>query len=203
MITHVMVALVREEGTVTQEIDGLDYGPLSYLAGSWSGDKGLDVAPEPDGEESSAYYENVLFEPSGIVANAEAQNMAVLRYHTVVSRQSNGEVYHNETGYWLWDAEQQLILQTLTIPRGVCLVAGGSHELQPDGVLIRVHAAQSDANWPIIEPPFMRDNASTLSFNRSITVSGATLRYEQTTVVDIYGKRFDHTDENTLTRNPK
>ena len=185
---------------MSHEIDGVDYGPLHFLAGSWSGEKGMDVAPEPDGEENSPYYESLLFEPCGTVENAESQTMAVLRYHQVVRRLSNDEVFHNETGYWMWDAEQGLVTQTLTIPRGVCLVAGGSHELLEDGVVIRVHAAQSDVNWPIIEAPFMRDNASTISFNRSITVSGSTLAYEETTVVDIYGKRFDHTDENTLSR---
>lgn len=187
---------------MSHEIDGVDYGPLFHLAGTWSGDKGMDVAPEPGGEERNPYYETILFEPCGTVTNAESQTLSILRYHEVVRRISNGEVFHNETGYWLWDAEQNLVLQTLTIPRGVCLVAGGSARETDDGVAIEVHAAKSDANWPIIEPPFMRDNASTIAFNRTITVSGDRLHYEETTVVDIYGKRFDHTDENDLVRQP-
>jgi hypothetical protein len=28
-------------------IDGVDYGPLFGLAGTWRGDKGMDVAPDP------------------------------------------------------------------------------------------------------------------------------------------------------------
>jgi len=187
---------------VSHEIDGLDYGPLYHLAGSWSGDKGVDVAPEPDGEERSPYYESIVFEPIGDVTNADSQVLVALRYHQVVSRKSNDEVFHNETGYWMWDAEQQLVMQTLTIARGVCLVAGGSVAVSGEEVVIRVHAARSDANWPIIESPFMRDNASTISFDRTLNVAGDTLRYEELTVVDIYGKRFDHTDENTLTRLP-
>ena len=185
---------------MNSEIDGVNYGPLAHLAGSWAGDKGMDVAPEPDGDEHSPYYETLLFEPSGTVTNAESQTLAVLRYHQVVMRKSNDEVFHNESGYWMWDEQQGLVMQTLTIPRGVCLVAGGSFDDAGDGVKILVHASQSDANWPIIEAPFMRDNASTLSFNRILTVEGDRLNYEETTVVDIYGKRFDHTDENSLTR---
>ena len=46
----------------------------------------------------------------------------------------------------------------------------------------------------------MRDNASTIAFNRVLSVSDDRLHYTQTTVVDIYGRRFDHTDENTLSR---
>jgi len=185
---------------VDQGTDGVDYGPLALLAGRWEGGKGVDIAPEPDGEESSPYYETFLFEPIGAVTNAEAQTLTALRYHQVVSRKSNDQVFHNETGYWMWDAEQRLVMQTLTIPRGVCLVAGGSHEIHEGGVAIQVHAARSDVNWPIIEPPFMRDNASTISFNRTLTVADDILRYEELTVVDIYGRRFDHTDQNTLSR---
>ncbi len=182
------------------EIDGVDYGPLGLLAGSWEGNKGMDVAPEPDGSESSPYHETLIFEPCGTVVNAEAQTLAVLRYHQVVRRIANDEVFHNETGYWMWDADQGLVSQTLTIPRGVCLVAGGSAEEAEDGMVIRVHAAKGDANWTIVEAPFMRDNAATVSFDRTLRVSGDTLAYDELTIVDIYGRRFDHTDANVLTR---
>jgi len=29
----------------------IDYGPLAGLIGTWTGSKGLDIAPEPDGTE--------------------------------------------------------------------------------------------------------------------------------------------------------
>ena len=38
-------------------IDGVDYGPLAALVGTWKGAKGVDRAPEPDGEERNPYYE--------------------------------------------------------------------------------------------------------------------------------------------------
>lgn len=182
------------------EIDGVDYGPLALLIGNWGGEKGLDVAPEPDGSETTPYYDRLLFEPCGTVTNAEKQTLSVLRYHQVVRRLSNDEIFHNETGYWMWDAAQNLVCRTLTIPRGVCLVAGGSAQEAAAGTVIRVHAAQGDANWPIIEAPFMRDNASTISFDHTITVTADGLEYEELTIVDIYGRRFDHTDANTLIR---
>ena len=34
----------------------IDYGPLAALIGTWEGDKGVDVAPEPDGTEEKLYY---------------------------------------------------------------------------------------------------------------------------------------------------
>ena len=29
----------------------IDYGPLAALIGTWRGDRGMDVAPDPDGGE--------------------------------------------------------------------------------------------------------------------------------------------------------
>lgn len=182
-------------------IEGVNYGPLACLVGSWKGDKGVDVAPEPDGEEKNLYYETILFEAIGDVSNAEEQVLSVLRYHQVVSRKSNDEVFHNETGYWMWDPQTDIIMQSFTIPRGVCVLAGGkaSVSASKETVLV-VKALKDDADWAIIESPFMRDNASTREFSHSITIDGDKLVYEETTIVDIYGKVFDHTDRNRMQR---
>jgi len=183
-------------------IEGISYGPLTSLAGIWKGDKGMDTAPEPGGQEKNPFYESISFEPIGGVNNAERQYLTALRYHQVVSRKSNDEVFHNETGYWMWDAEQGVIMQALTIPRGVCLIAGGTFDMSAHGsqIVLEVRAGIDDADWGIVQSPFMRDSARTLEFQHKITVTGDTLVYDETTVLDIYGNRFDHTDENTLTR---
>jgi len=179
-------------------IDGVDYGPLAALAGRWKGDTGMDVAPEPDGEEHNPYYESIVFEPGGDVTNAEEQTLAVMRYHQVVSRKSNDEVFHNETGYWMWDAVAGVVMQSLTIPRGVCLLAGGS--AGAGAGTLRVHSAIDDRDWCIVQSPFMRDKAQTVEFTHEITVAEDTLTYSETTMVDIYGRRFEHTDTNSLGR---
>jgi hypothetical protein len=46
----------------------------------------------------------------------------------------------------------------------------------------------------------MRDNARTVEFRHKIQLDGDKLSYAETTVLEIYGKKFDHTDENELTR---
>ena len=182
-------------------IEGLNYGPLACLVGSWKGDKGVDVAPEPDGEEKNLYYETILFEAIGDVSNAEEQVLSVLRYHQVVSRKSNDEVFHNETGYWMWDPQTGIIMQSFSIPRGVCVLAGGKASVSASKeTMLAVKALKDDADWAVIESPFMRDNASTREFSHSITVDGDKLVYEETTIVDIYGKVFEHTDRNRLQR---
>ncbi len=55
----------------------VDYGPLAGLIGVWKGDKGLDVAPEPDGSENNPYHETITFTAIGDVTNAESS-----RQHT-------------------------------------------------------------------------------------------------------------------------
>ena len=106
-------------------IEGIDYGPLAALVGVWKGDKGLDLSPEPDGIERNPYYEVITFELAGDVTNAEEQTLSVVRYHQVVSRKSNDEVFHDQVGYWLWDPADNTIVENFTIPRGVAVVAGG------------------------------------------------------------------------------
>ena len=46
----------------------------------------------------------------------------------------------------------------------------------------------------------MRDNAKTLSFEHRLKVNEDTLTYEELTLLDIYGRQFEHTDSNSLSR---
>lgn len=50
------------------ETPEIDQGPLTGRIGTWEGDKGLDVAPEPAGQ----------------VTNADSEVLSVVRYHQVV-----------------------------------------------------------------------------------------------------------------------
>lgn len=173
------------------------YGPLELLIGTWEGADGMDVAPEPDGTEHSPYFESIVFEPIGDVTNAEEQVLWALRYHQVVRRISNNEVFHNETGYLTWDQASGAITQSFTIPRGVAVIATGSARTDDQGwTHIELHA---DAN-AIAQAPFMAEKAVTKSFAHQISVCGDTLKYAETTDLQIYGREFSHTDANTLTR---
>ncbi len=185
-------------------IDGVNYGPLAFLIGVWQGDEGVDQTPEPDAEERNPYYETITFEAGGDVTNAEQQTLAVVRYHQVVSRKSNDEVFHDQVGYWLWDSADDTLVETFTIPRAVAVVAGGSlgQPDSPDQTLVFEVAAQSgSAEFGIVQAPFMYAKAKTTAFSHTVTVSGDQMRYSQTTVLDIYEKKsYDHTDLNTLKR---
>lgn len=178
----------------------IDYGPLAGLIGSWKGDKGLDVSPEPDGAEENPYYETLDCVAAGDVTNYEEQKLAIVRYHQVVWRKSNDEIFHDQVGYWLWDAASATVMQTLTIPRGVSVTAGGT-ATGSGPVVLQVRAALGDPDWGVAQSPFMRDRASTVAFEHKVTLDGDRLTYAETTTIEIYGhKRFAHTDTNELLR---
>jgi len=179
--------------------DSVNYGPLESLIGVWKGNKGVDVAPEPTGEENTPYHETLTFTAIGDVKNANSQVLAVLRYHQVVQRQSDDAVFHDEVGYWMWDAATDVVMHSLAIPRAVTLLAGGHHsKLSDEKVVLEVFAEAGHEKWDIIQSPFMSEKAKTTSFNHTIEVSGNTLKYHETTMLDIYGKKFEHTDNNEL-----
>lgn len=186
-----------------RDASDVDFGPLAGLIGEWQGAEGTDIAPEPDGTETNPYFESLTYSPVGGVRNAELQNLTAIHYRQTVQRKSSGAVFHHETGYWMWDAATNTVMHSLTIPRGVCVLAGGSYTGAVDSdsrIKIEVSAKAGDDDWNIVESPFMRNNASTTSYWQQIVFGNGTLSYRQTMMLDIYGKTFEHTDENTLKR---
>ncbi len=178
----------------------IDLGPLNQLIGIWGGKKGTDVSPEVVGEESTDYYETLTIEYVGDVTNAENQTLLSVRYHQEVHDLANDDVIHDQVGYWYFDPETDVICQSLTIPRAVALLAGGTVETDGSRSVFSVSSKEGDKDWGIVQQPFMRDNARTTAFTHKMTVDGNGLHYEQTIMLEIYGRTFAHTDENSLTR---
>lgn len=179
-----------------------EFGPLAALIGEWTGDHGVDIAPEPDGQETNPYFETITYDPVSGLKNAESQSLEVIHYRQIVQRKSDGAVFHDETGYWMWEPDTRTVMHSLTIPRGVCVLAGGVYagEKDSDGrTVIEVAASLTDERWKIIQSPFMQANASTTSFSQKMIVGNGRLSYMQTTMLDIYDKTFEHTDQNDLT----
>ena len=179
----------------------VDYGPLTQFIGTFTGDKGLDIAPDPDGKEENLFYETIVFSEAGEAVNAEEQSLAALHYHLVVNRKSDDKVIHNQTGYWMWDKEKNEIIQSIAIPRAVCLLAAGTATTEENGkVIINVATDEKSDSWGIVQAPFMHKKAKTTSFKQTMTIQGNELHYHETTMVDIYGNSFEHTDTNTLSK---
>ena len=87
-----------------------ELGPLSGLEGTWEGDKGTDQAPDDDRSqvETNKFRERMTFAPTGLVENHE-QKLYGLRYATTAWRLGEDEPFHEELGYWLWDAGAKAI----------------------------------------------------------------------------------------------
>lgn len=181
--------------------DIVDYGPLESLIGTWKGDKGVDWAPEKSGLDKNEFYETIVFSEAGLVENAEDQQLAVLHYHQVVTDSEDDEPIHNQTGYISWEAETKTIVHSFTIPRGVCVLAAGNYENNGSGkISIDLKASLNDEKWGILQSPFMSSKAKTTEFSQNICIEDGVLSYDQTTVVEIYGEVFNHTDRNSLTK---
>lgn len=182
-------------------IDGVDYGPLAGLVGEWKGDKGTDIAPAPGGaRQEIPYFETITFQALGNAKNANSQVLSVLFYTQVVSRKSDGGVFHHQVGYWTWEAATGTVSHSLTIPRSMTLLAGGEAKTSGGETVILVRAALGDRDWGVAQSPFLRDKASTKSFSLALTIGGDSLHYREVTMLDIYGKSFEHADENRLAR---
>ncbi len=176
------------------------FGILANLIGVWEGDKGLDVSPEKVGEEKSPYFETLTIEPVGDATNAGERTLMVLTYKQIVSRISDGKVFHHQIGYWYWDKSNNDILYSLNIPRAVSVLARGRAQSKGNRHEFNVQASAHDKNYGIIESAFMTAKASTRGFEMDLALEGDTMQYTMKTKLHIYGRDFLHTDINTLTR---
>jgi hypothetical protein len=181
----------------------VDYGPLARLVGVWKGDKGHDhsPAPAPENHTDDPYFETITIEDAGALKNGKEQEIAMVRYHQVVSRKSDGGVFHDQVGFWMWEVGTNEVMHSVSIPRGLALVAGGTFTGDPSGdgpITFTVAAKDGDPDYGISQSPFLQQKAKTTAFAGTFTVGPEGLHYEETTSLEIYGRSFEHTDTNTL-----
>lgn len=175
--------------------------PLALLIGDWKGDKGIDLAPKPVEDENNPYFETLTFEAVDIdIENAGEEELIAIRYHQSVTEKESGDISHDETGYWIWNKNNNEIVLAFAIPRGVSVVAQGSIQKNENEIIISVSANLDAANPGIVQSSFMNKNAKTTHFKRELKISGNTLSYSQVTTVEIYNKTFSHEDTNELIR---
>jgi hypothetical protein len=175
-------------------------GPLAALAGTWEGQKGRDIAPSDDrGTAKSDYRERITFEPFGPVDNHE-QQLWGLRYQTVAHRLGAQDPFHEETGYWLWDAERGEVMRCFLVPRAVAVIAGG--KATADAKSFHLEAEVGSTTFGILSGPFLDREFRTEKYVLEVTIEGDRFSYREDTVMRMPGRAepFHHTDENTLVR---
>ena len=190
-----------ENNQMNQIIDGIDYGPLAQLLGKWVGDKGLDNAPDAKAEpDLNAFTDELTFTVAGRSENAEQQELTVIKYHHLVRKLENGLIFHDQIGHWLYEQATGLIMHSLTIPRGVCVLAGGSIKQHGSETIFEVKAKLGSETFGILQSPFMLEKAKTTAFKMRLVVDGNSLSYDETTSLFTYGKAFEHNDKSRLQR---
>ena len=173
-------------------------GPLARLAGVWEGRKGVDINPKAEGPERRAYYERIVMEPIDPQANGP-QLLRGLRYHLHVNTEEEDITFHDQVGYWLWEPATGLVMQSLTIPRGQSLLAGGA--AKEDGSGIIVSATRGDTAYGIVSTPFLEHAFRTDAYRLDITFNAdGSWSYVSDTTLIVRGRDepFRHLDRNTL-----
>lgn len=182
-------------------IDGVDYGPLAQLIGKWVGNKGLDNAPDANANpDKTVFTDEIIFTASGAAENAEEQKLVSIKYHQVVRKLEDGHVFHDQIGHWIYEKSTNIIMHSLSIPRAVCLLAGGKYQESNGESIFDVQANVDSQTFGIVQSPFMLEKAKTKAFKMILSVKGNELNYHEVTSLHIYGKDFEHVDKSSLYR---
>lgn len=175
-------------------------GPLARLAGTWEGERGVDINPKADGPETRQYYERIEMQPIDPQANGP-QLFYGLRYHQHVNTREEEISFHDQVGYWLYEALTGLILQTLAIPRGQIAIASGYAE--PDARRLVVKAARGETEYGICSTSFLDLAFRTDAYQLTIDFhDDGSWSYVSDTTLAVKGRDepFLHRDRNRLVK---
>lgn len=175
-------------------------GPLRRLAGVWEGQRGVDINPKADGPETRQYYERIELQPIDPQANGP-QLFYGLRYHLHVNTREEDIAFHDQVGYWLYEAATGLILQTLAIPRGQIAIAAGHAE--PDAKRLVLRAERGQTEYGICSTSFLDLAFRTDSYQITVDFhDDETWSYVSDTTLMVKGRDepFLHRDRNKLVK---
>ncbi len=175
-------------------------GPLAALAGTWEGDKGVDVSRVHSKETETRYREKVVFEPLGPVNNGP-QALYGLRYSMTAWRLGEDDAFHEELGYWLWDGGNKQVLRCFMVPRGVVINAGGDAEA--DAGSFHLSAEVGSETYGILSNKYLDESYKTMKYLLDVTINDdGSFSYKEDTQlwIPVNEAIFHHTDRNTLTK---
>lgn len=175
-------------------------GPLTRLAGIWEGQRGVDINPKAEGPETRDYYERIEMQPIDPQANGP-QLFYGLRYHLHVNTREEEISFHDQVGYWLYEAATGLILQTLAIPRGQIAIAAGHAE--PGATRLILKATRGQTEYGICSTTFLDLAFTTESYEISVDFhDDGSWSYVSDTMLIVKGRDapFLHRDRNRLVK---
>jgi hypothetical protein len=189
--------------TEPQDVDPdtlANLGPLRRLAGVWEGRRGVDLAPKEEGPDRREYFERIEMQPIDPQANGP-QLFYGLRYHQHVNTVEEDITFHDQVGYWLWEPATGLVMQSLTIPRGQVVLAGG--RAAADGMSLAVAAERGSTEFGIASTAFLEHAFRTDGYKLDVTFNAdGSWSYVSDTTLMVRGRPepFIHRDRNTLTK---
>ena len=173
-----------------------DLGPLRRLVSTWEGDEGDDTAPSDDRSTGhNKFRERMVLEPTGLTQNHE-QNLYGLRYHTQAWRLDESQPFHDEVGYWIWDAKEKQVMKCVTIPRGEVLIAGGN--VEPDAKHFKLTAQLGSPTFGVCSNSFLDREFRTIGFDFEMTFhDDGCFSYDEVTKIRVKDqeKIFEHRDK--------
>lgn len=173
-------------------------GPLRPLAGIWEGKNSVDINPKADGPEHRTFTERVELQPIDPQTNGP-QLFYGLRYHIHITAEGEQFAFHDQVGYWLWEPATGLILQTLTIPRGQAIMAGG--KAKAGDKKLHLEAKRGSTEDGVSECAFLEYAFRTDSYSIDVTFNDdGSWTYALDTMLAVHGEDepFNHRDTNTL-----
>lgn len=175
-------------------------GPLTRLAGIWAsqGPRGADINPKAEGPEHRIYSERFEAHPIDAQSNGP-QLFYGLRYHTHINAPEEDATFHDQTGYWLYEPDTGLILQTVSIPRGQVALAKGF--AAPDAKSFKLTAERGSTENGICSTSFLEQAFRTDSYSIEVTFNpDGSWSYVTETMMAVRGQEgiFNHKDQNTL-----
>jgi hypothetical protein len=173
-------------------------GPLRRMAGTWEGQRGIDVNPKADGPETREFFERIVMQPIDPQANGP-QLFYGLRYHQHVNTREEDITFHDQIGYWLWEPATGLVLQTIAIPRGQVAIAAGYAE--PDARKLILTAERGQTEYGICSTTFLELAFRTDSYRIEVDFhDDGSWSYVQDTMLMVRGRDalFEHRDRNSL-----
>lgn len=175
-------------------------GPLRRLAGIWEGERGVDVNPKADGPETRKYYERIEMQPIDPQANGP-QLFYGLRYHVHINTREEDITFHDQVGYWLYEAATGLILQTLAIPRGQIAIAAGHAKADARRLVVKAERGQTE--YGICSTTFLDLAFRTDSYELTVDFhDDGSWSYVSDTMLMVKGRDepFRHRDHNKLVK---
>jgi len=179
------------------------FGPLSFLVGDWvsKGWTGENKAPDPDREEENTKFKQKMsFVPIDDVENHE-QVLCVLRYSTMAWEEGDDDPFHEEVGYWIWDAENKQVMKSFIVPRGISVNAGGTSASNAKS--FKVQAKVGSDTYGVASNLFLDREFKTIQYDLEVTqLDASTFSYSEDTQIKMKGRTdiFHHTEKNTLVK---